>query len=376
MRPRDGRGRAVYPNDAEDIKAHKWFRDIPWDRLHLITPPFVPQIGSPEDTHYFDEEEPISDWSDSSSDEDEDEDDEDDDDNGGDGGGGVGGDENTGQGGPAFEANPLAQHHGLNPALFTPTTVTNQGSFAPSPPAPPIAGIVHNAHPSTTIRRSPQKTAAMQAQLAAFPRHARGALAQFVATPYDSIRLKRMDREIDALVGGGVGGNGSGNAPTTGTTTGMQQQFQEVRLADEMKAFVRAFGRRERKRPRDRLLRDRGTKATVLRVRKQMAFLGYTFCRAADPADASAAAATAAAMASLDGTELGIGAGAAVYLQSGMPEFAGYRGLEPGGGAMAMDMGMGMVGAGGAGFGPGDAAHVAGYRALHQEGQRGMDMGW
>lgn len=378
MRPRDGRGRAVYPHDAEDIKAHKWFRDIPWDQLHMITPPFVPQIGSVEDTHYFDEEEPISDWSDSSSDEDEDED-EDDDGN------------NTGQGGPdapaVFEANPLAQDHALSPAFFgeKPTpTMTNQGPFAPPPPHPIVAGIVHNGHPSTAIRRSPQKTAAMQAQLAAFPRHARGVLAQFVATPYDSIRLKRMDREIDAVVGAGAGAGASGShaptATTTTTTAMVHQQFQQVRLADDMKAFVRAFGRRERKRPRDRLLRDRRTKATVLRVRKQMAFLGYTFRRAADVVDASAAAAAAAAaISTLDGAELGTGAGAPVYLQSGMPGFARYGGLEPGG-AMTMEMGMGlgleMVGAGGAGFAPGDAAHVASYRALHQEAQRGMGMGW
>ncbi|KAI1112464.1 kinase-like protein [Nemania sp. NC0429] len=176
-----GRGRAVFPHDAEDIRAHRWFRDIPWDQLHMITPPFVPQIGSVEDTHYFDEEEPISDC--------------------------------------------------------------------------------------------PQKTAAMQAQLAGFPRHVRGTLAQFVAAPYDSIRLKRMDREIDAL---------------------------GVLLADEMKAFVRAFGRRERKRPRDRLLRDRGTKAAVLRVRKQMAFLGYTFRRASAAADVVV----------VDDARLGLGLGA------------------------------------------------------------------
>ncbi|KAM0819553.1 putative Protein kinase domain-containing protein [Seiridium cardinale] len=64
-RYQDFRGYAVYPQDAEDIKAHKWFRDIPWDRLHLISPPFVPHISSLADTHYFDEEEPISDWSES-----------------------------------------------------------------------------------------------------------------------------------------------------------------------------------------------------------------------------------------------------------------------------------------------------------------------
>ncbi|KAK9786936.1 putative Protein kinase domain-containing protein [Seiridium cardinale] len=62
-RYRNFTGCAVYPHDAEDIKAHKWFRNIPWDRLHLISPPFVPRISSLEDAHYFDEDKPISDWS-------------------------------------------------------------------------------------------------------------------------------------------------------------------------------------------------------------------------------------------------------------------------------------------------------------------------
>ena len=61
----DYAGRHVFPNDAEEIKAHKWFRDIQWDRLHMMVPPFVPNIKSVDDTHYFDEEDPISDFSES-----------------------------------------------------------------------------------------------------------------------------------------------------------------------------------------------------------------------------------------------------------------------------------------------------------------------
>ncbi|KAI0486053.1 kinase-like protein [Xylaria cf. heliscus] len=278
LRPRDTRGRSVYPHDAEDIKAHKWFRDIPWDQLHLITPPFVPQIAGVEDTHYFDEEEPISDWSDSCSDDDEDTD--------------------------------------------------------------------------------PQKTAAMQAQLASFPRHTRGMLAQFVASPYDSTRLKRMDREINAL---------------------MAASFtQAALLADQMKAFVRAFGRRERKRPRDRLLRDRKTKATVLRIRKQTAFLGYTFRRALD-----ADLLMPVSLPPLDGmADLG------VYVHGGMrggPEYGVGRSNMDVGMGMGMDMGMvgpwagieggGCVGVGvGVGAGPRDAVRVAACGALPRDPR--MNMGW
>ncbi|KAI1356847.1 kinase-like protein [Xylaria sp. FL0043] len=278
--PRDGRGRSVYPHDAEDIKAHKWFRDIPWEQLHLITPPFVPRIASVEDTHYFDEEEPISDWSESDSDDDNDEDDDDD-----------------------------------------------------------IAG----------------SEAAMQAQLAAFPRHIRGILAQFVASPYDSTRLKRMDREINALAA-------ASSPPTTSTAaSGTSVHFQESALAEQMKAFVRAFGRRERKRPRDRLLRDRKTKATVLRVRKETAFLGIN-------ADNYVYGNTTG-LATFDGGERMPSPRVCLH---GRPAegFAGYRAAV--GGVPGTGMGVGVVDVG---VGPRDAANIAAYTALREE-PRHVNMGW
>ncbi|KAI0974537.1 kinase-like protein [Xylaria arbuscula] len=268
-RPRDGRDRYVYPHDAEDIKAHKWFRDIPWEQLHLITPPFVPRIASVEDTHYFDEEEPISDWSDSDSEEDDDDDDDDEDD---------------------------------------------------------------------------VKMTAMQAQLAAFPRPVRGMLAQFVASPYDSTRLKRMDREINAF------------AAAT-----------ESVLADQMKAFVRAFGRRERKRPRDRLLRDRKTKATVLRVRKQTAFLGYTFRRNSN----TMALSTFDGVGNLHSPIVCSHGGAAESVPVPV-----YGGLEVGV-PMVMAPEIEIQGMGvGVSIRREDAIHhMAAYTPLCRE-QRGMNMGW
>lgn len=51
----------VFPDDADDIKAHKWFRSISWDTIHLQTPPFVPRIRSADDTQYFEDDERISD---------------------------------------------------------------------------------------------------------------------------------------------------------------------------------------------------------------------------------------------------------------------------------------------------------------------------
>lgn len=63
---RISRGRYVYPNDASDIKAHVFFRGVPWSQLHNMRPPFVPRVKSWEDTRYFEEDEPISDVGDSS----------------------------------------------------------------------------------------------------------------------------------------------------------------------------------------------------------------------------------------------------------------------------------------------------------------------
>ncbi|KAI1734230.1 kinase-like domain-containing protein [Xylaria scruposa] len=330
LRPRDSRGRSVYPHDAEDIKSHKWFRDIPWDQLHLITPPFVPQIAGIEDTHYFDEEEPISDWSDSCSD--------DDDDTELDG-------SDLSPPAAALEANPLA------------------ACYAPPPPPQHADGIVHNAHPSTAIRRSPQKMAAMQAQLSTFPWHARSMLAQFVALPYDSTRLKRIDREINALIAGS-----SSNASTATSSPTQPAVSQATLLADQMKAFVRAFGRRERKRPRDRLLRDRMTKATVLKIRKQTAFLGYTFRRAMD--------ADMTSVSPFDGMMPDLG----VCLHGGIRGAAAYgrpdaRGSAVPGNGMGMAVTWGGVEVGRVSVRPGDAVHLAAYGALHQE-PRSMNRGW
>ncbi|KAF1925867.1 kinase-like protein [Didymella exigua CBS 183.55] len=64
-------GHIVYPNDAEDIKAHPFFRHTQWSTLHLARPPIVPRVhGSQPITKYFDDEAEImsaSDHLDSSS---------------------------------------------------------------------------------------------------------------------------------------------------------------------------------------------------------------------------------------------------------------------------------------------------------------------
>lgn len=166
---KDHAGRCVYPDDAEDIKAHKWFRDIPWDRIHKMTPPFVPNIKSMDDTHYFDEEESISDFS---------------------------------------------------------------------------ASITH-AQPTPDDLTAALKNFSKELQILA---------KGFIERPYDTIRLRKVEKEIDAF-----------------------------KVPDEQKTYLKEFvkrhGHKERKRPRDRLLRDRDLAPKVLELRKSGAFLGYTYRR-------------------------------------------------------------------------------------------------
>ena len=165
----DYAGRYVYPHDAEDIKCHKFFRDIDWAHLHLTTPPFVPNIKSTEDTHYFDEEEPISDFSES---------------------------------------------------ISCPATQIGEISDALKP----------------------------------FNREIQILTANFIEKPHNSIRLRKIDKEIE------------------GFNVNDEQKLY-------LKGIIRHYGEKERKRPRDKLLRDKDKGLKVLELRKQGAFLGYTYKR-------------------------------------------------------------------------------------------------
>ena len=170
--PTDIFGRYVFPDDAEDIKAHRWFSNMPWDRLHTVRPPFVPRIRGAEDTHYFDESEPMEEWSDL---------------------------------------------HPSEASILAPEDVRN---------------ILCD------FREIVQTTA-----------------IHLIAVPYDSSKLRQIHHQIDEL---GV----------------ISPEEKDV-----LKQFVRVYGRKERKRPRDRLLRDDNTKDVVMDVRKKTAFMGYTWRR-------------------------------------------------------------------------------------------------
>ncbi|KHJ32399.1 putative serine threonine-protein kinase cbk1 [Erysiphe necator] len=166
---KDPAGQYVYPNDAEDIKAHKWFRDIQWDRLHLMIPPVVPKLKSLDDTCYFDDEGSVSDFSESVSE------------------------------------TPYSQED-----------------------------IVNILEPfNSEIKTLTQ---------------------EYLELPYDSTRLKEFEKKID--------------------------QFPIVDAQKQnLKKLVKLNGRKERKRPRDILLRDKSIGPKVLKIRKEGAFLGYTYRR-------------------------------------------------------------------------------------------------
>ena len=57
---KDYAGMYVYEDDADELKQHFFFDNIDWMNLHLIRPPFVPNIASWEDTKYFDEADAMS----------------------------------------------------------------------------------------------------------------------------------------------------------------------------------------------------------------------------------------------------------------------------------------------------------------------------
>ncbi|OHW95579.1 serine threonine-protein kinase [Colletotrichum incanum] len=164
----------VFQNDATEIKAHPWFRGVPWERLRSVQPEWVPDIKSFADAHYFEDDEPISDWSDSV-------------------------DSATGD---ELDNRAELDHEFLQ------------------------FGFGHDV---------------------------RALVNDFTARPYDSTKLKRFDRDVD------------------------EHSELEDTEKEYLKWYARRAGQKERKRPRDKLLRDPWVKDEVLRMRKQTAFLGYSW---------------------------------------------------------------------------------------------------
>ncbi|KAJ0121023.1 hypothetical protein J7T55_008183 [Diaporthe amygdali] len=262
--------RFVFPYDAEDIKAHKWFRGVPWERLHELDPPFVPLLRSTDDTQYFDDEEPITDLSDS------DEEDE---------------DEALSQPEAPISVVDRNAIDGLDGAAASGPIVQKTHRTVPDPGSS-AAATVNHVHLSTILNSTPLTQAREEGQSSATPKAAATpviAAARIVATaiskkraereallaktlqpfdcgiqaavrswlnvPYNSLRLRNFEMQVD-------------------TEPGLRASER-----DTLKALVRIYGKKEKKRPRDRLLRDPATKRPAMELRKKTAFMGYEWKR-------------------------------------------------------------------------------------------------
>lgn len=267
--------RFVFPYDAEDIKAHKWFRGVPWERLHELDPPFVPLLRSTDDTQYFDDEEPITDLSDSD-DEDEDEalprpeisvpvvernm---------------IDGLDGASASGPVVQQemhktvpDPGSSaattinhvHLPLTPDSSPPSPVRREAQSSATPKAA-ATPVVAAAEPvaATIVTNASRKRAEREALLAKTlqPFHCgiQAAVRSWLNVPYDSLRLRNFEIQVDAEPG------------------------LRATERDTLKALVRVYGKKEKKRPRDRLLRDPATKRLAMELRKKTAFIGYDWKR-------------------------------------------------------------------------------------------------
>lgn len=253
----------MFAYDAKDIKAHKWFKGVPWERLHELDPPFVPMIRCPDDTQYFNEDELITD---SESDDDDD-------------------DQplpEPEEPSPAVDLKNAAGRDGADDNVAAilsavdlnaspASTVNHTQQFTPTEPQPsnsPRDEVRASTMPNTSTAVAPgpvmpatacTKHAEREARLAEildrFNCNIQHAVRSWLAVPYDSLRLRNFELQVDVEPG------------------------LRTSERDALKALARMHGRKERKRPRDRLLRDPGTKKAVLEERRRTAFLGYDWAR-------------------------------------------------------------------------------------------------
>ncbi|KAM7223209.1 Protein kinase-like domain containing protein [Rhypophila decipiens] len=232
----DFAGCYVFPQDAEEIKAHKWFSDISWEQLHQTKPPLVPHLSAQDDTRYFDDEEDISDWSETGSSEDDSQ-------------------------GEECEQRGLNDENQLYPGA--PPSSSPSYFNAPRPPRPTLDSNHNVAGGIPQVKEQPalsrQRLEEAQMALRAFRPSVQQWTLEAIAQPYDLNRLRDLDCRIDRIHG-----------------LGMAEKTM-------LRQFLRVFGRKDRRRARDRLLRDQNTKGIVMEERKRNAFVRYTWRRMRPP---------------------------------------------------------------------------------------------
>jgi hypothetical protein len=49
-------------NGLSEIQKHRWFKNVNWQELRKVKPPFIPEIKSETDVRYFDKYEEKEPW--------------------------------------------------------------------------------------------------------------------------------------------------------------------------------------------------------------------------------------------------------------------------------------------------------------------------
>ncbi|KAH6651132.1 hypothetical protein F5144DRAFT_626081 [Chaetomium tenue] len=298
---RDFAGRYVFPYDAEDIKAHKWFRHIPWERLHELEPPLIPKLRSVDDTHYFEDGGSVSDGSESAA-----------------------ADEDI----PVNDAHDGAAEHSPN-MLFPPPACPMPGwspaacfqtPLAHAHPYPDHgggAGYLQSYSPHATSDTNCYSPTATPLQLLPslesvatpthFPPSIPTATPAFAHQEEQLAYLRPLRYPLQSLALAVLSTPPPPPPHHAGVDTKMRMleaYLAQMTLADATEAertYLRGFvgrfggaaggggegvgdgegkgGQRERRRPRDKLLRDRRTCAVAMEVRRRTAFLGYEWTR-------------------------------------------------------------------------------------------------
>ena len=233
---RDFRGHFVYPNDAENLKRHAFFNGIDWDNLHVKKPPFIPRVKGWEDTKYFEEEEPVSDLSTSTDDDEEDQ----------------------------YSAEihlPQCSPRFIDEAENTPPNTAK-------------------AHADNHLSGHHQEDQKIIPSNPVMPREEHEdniehqyELAQPMSNPLMS--PSQIDghggHEFAAIV----------PLPTPASSTMKHAGHSYTHIVDAEPAVAKpSKKRKEKKRPRDKILRDSTTGRIAMKLRKQGAFLGYEYRRA------------------------------------------------------------------------------------------------
>jgi hypothetical protein len=295
---RDFAGRYVFSYDAEDIKAHKWFRNIPWERLHELEPPLVPKLRSIDDTHYFDNGGSVSDRSESES---EDE------------GQVQGANDGAAEGVPEllFPSPPCSiAGTGWSPTVF---------SVAGHSPAAHLHAHPHHNHgecfqnyynPASTATNEhysiPPPLPSLESPISAYPPAGFGfpftppphmtpmGMSPITPTQEHLAFLAPLRYPLQTLALTVLATPPPHDDPHSKLHT-LELYLEQLQpgATDAERERLREFARRfffgeggdgngeeaRRRRPRDRLLRDKGTRGVAMEVRRRMAFLGYEWTR-------------------------------------------------------------------------------------------------